>query len=261
MHGVGSKDGEREIRWSDAAGDYVRFRSGPPASWYRVLAAHGIGVRGQRLLDLGTGPGFVALHYARGGLAVAGIDPDAGQIAAARAAAETEGLAVDFRVAPAEELPFGPGAFEVATAAQCLLYFDAPRVVEELRRVLVAGGLFVTGHLSWLAREDEVARRTEELILAHNPDWSAGDWSGVVPVRPDWAQGLVEWRGCAVWDEHVPFTHASWRGRMRACRGIGAELGAAAVAAFDRELQALLETLVPQEFSVRHRVDAHWFAV
>lgn len=261
MHGIGARDGDRTIRWGAASQAYAAFRSGPPASWYGALAAHGVYRPGQRLLDLGTGPGFVAMELARAGLSAAGIDPDAGQIETAERLARERGLAVDFRVAPAEELPFEAGRFDLATACQCWLYFDQRSVVEQLRRVLAPGGLLVTGHHSWLPREDELARRTEELVLRHNPDWSAADWSGNVPLRPAWAEGLVEWRGCFVYDEAVPFTRASWRGRMRACRGVGATLSPGEVERFDAELAALLESLVPDEFTVRHRVDAHWFAI
>ena len=261
MHGLGAKDGDRRIEWGKATDAYRRFRSGPPRSWYRALAGHGIGLAGQRLLDLGTGPGFVAAHMAREGLTAAGIDPDAGQIDAARALAADQGLEIDFRVAPAEELPFGAGEFDLATATQCFLYFDRPRVIEQLRRVLVPGGLLVTGHHTWLPREDDFVRRTEDLVLEFNPQWSAADFSGEIPLRPKWAEGLVEWRGCFIYDEDVPFTHETWRGRMRASRGVGASLSPEEIERFDAALGELLVEHVPNEFAVRHRVDAHWFKV
>ncbi|QDU69735.1 class I SAM-dependent methyltransferase [Engelhardtia mirabilis] len=261
MHGLGAKDGDRRVEWGRASEAYVTFRSGPPASWYRALAGHGIGLAGQRLLDLGTGPGFVAAHMARAGLRVAGIDPDTGQIAAARELARAQGLEIDFRVGPAEELPFGRAEFDLATATQCFLYFDAERVVEQLRRVLVPGGLLVTGHHNWLPREDEFVRLTEDLVLEFNPDWSAADFTGEVPLRPSWAEGLVEWAGCFVYDEEIAYTHETWRGRMRASRGVGASLVAEEIERFDAALAELLVIHKPEQFTVRHRVDAHWFVV
>jgi hypothetical protein len=60
-------------------------------------------------------------------------------------------------------------------------------------------------------------------------------------------------------DVDVPFTRESWRGRMRACRGVGAALAIAAVDAFDRALAAWLDANAPPRFTVRHRVDAHVF--
>jgi hypothetical protein len=40
---------------------------------------------------------------------------------------------------------------------------------------------------------------------------------------PDWAAGL-RLTGFFVYDEAIPFTRETWRGRMRACRGVGAGL-------------------------------------
>jgi len=37
-------------------------------------------------------------------------------------------------------------------------------------------------------------------------------------------------------DVDVPFSRTGWRGRMRACRGVGAALAPAEVAAFDAAL-------------------------
>jgi 2-polyprenyl-6-hydroxyphenyl methylase/3-demethylubiquinone-9 3-methyltransferase len=57
-----------------------------------------------RVLDLGCGGGLVSVPLARLGADVTGADASAETIAAARAHAEAVGVAVDFRVATAEEL-------------------------------------------------------------------------------------------------------------------------------------------------------------
>ena len=259
MHGIGSRDGDRRIDWSGASDDYLRHRPGPPEVWYTLLASSGALPAGARVLDLGTGVGHVARTLAGRGHAVAGVDLAEGQVAAARSAAREQGLEVDFRVAPAEALPFEEHRFDVATAHQCWLYFGPRQVAEELRRVLVPGGRLITGNTSWLPREDPLVHATEQLILDFNPDWSAAGWSGEVPTRPAWAADLVQWRGCFVVDVDLPFDRAGWRGRIRASRGIGATLEPAEVERFDAAHAELLERLVPDRFTVRHRVDAHWF--
>jgi hypothetical protein len=57
----------------------------------------------------------------------------------------------------------------------------------------------------------------------------------------------------------LPFTRASWRGRFRACRGVGASMADDEVAAFDAEHARLLEQSVPAQFTVLHRIDCHIF--
>ena len=257
MHEASALDPGRCIDWSRTSRDYAAHRPGPPERLYAMLASLEVGLPGQRLLDLGTGTGLLALEFARRGLAVCGTDIAAGQIASAREAARQESLGVDFRVAPAEACPFPDASFDVVTASQCWMYFDAARTVAEVRRVLAPGGVLVTTHFSWLPRADPVARASEALVLAHNPDWRGANWSGAVPAVPAWTPGLAEVQAMFWFDIEVPFSHVDWRGRMRACRGIGATLGAEAVAAFDAEHAALLARIAPDPFHVRHRVDAH----
>ncbi|MCB8932873.1 MAG: class I SAM-dependent methyltransferase [Fimbriimonadaceae bacterium] len=217
----------------------------------------GIGTEGQRLLDLGTGTGVMARQFARQGALVSGVDVSPEQIAMAGQLAAEEGLEVEFLPHPAEALPWSGPTFDVATANQCWLYFDRERVVAELRRVLKPGGKLVTSHFSWLPRLDAIARRSEQLVLEFNPDWSAADWSGDVPKVPSWAEPEFEVEAMFVYDEPIAFTRESWRGRFRACRGVGAVLSESEVEAFDAAHHALLHGTAPESFTVLHRLDAH----
>jgi len=262
MHGVPNIDPGRSIDWSKTSDDYARHRPGPPEEFFRRLAALGIGRPGQRILDLATGTGLLARQFARQGCDVAGIDIASGQIDAARRLAADEGLSGRFEVSPAETMPFPDASFDAATANQCWLYFDADRTLAELRRVLAPGGVFSTSHFSWLPRESEIAQASEALVLKFNPAWRGGDWAGNVPPVPDWAarRGLGL-RGMFWFDAPIRFTAESWRGRMRACRGVGATLDDDAVAAFDAAHAELLARIAPPEFDIVHRIDAHLFAI
>ena len=250
-------DGGRAIDWSRTSADYAAHRPGPPSRLFDLLQALGIGRPGQRLLDLGTGTGLVAREFARRGVRASGIDVAPGQIAAAREAALAEGLEIDLRIAPAEACPFADASFDVAIASQCWMYFDVDRTFAELRRVLAPGGVLVTTHFSWLPRVDPVASASEALVLRFNPDWQGGGWSGAIAAEPAWAAGRADVTAMFWFDADVPFTRESWRGRMRACRGIGATLDDAAVTAFDATLAAWLAEQAPPCFTVRHRIDAH----
>jgi SAM-dependent methyltransferase len=249
-------DHGRTIDWGATSGDYAAFRPGPPEELFDRLQALGIGVPGQRILDLGTGTGVMARAFARRGSSVAAIDIAPEQVAAARRLAEAEALRIDFRVAPAEEPPFADHGFDAATANQCFLYFDRKRALAALRRVLVPGGRLVTSHFNWLPRVDPVAGASEALILKFNPSWEAGGFDGTVVPVPDWLPSDVVLEGFFWFDVEVPFDRAAWRGRIRASRGVGASLPASEVAVFDSEHAALLERIAPPVFAVKHRIDA-----
>jgi hypothetical protein len=59
------------------------------------------------------------------------------------------------------------------------------------------------------------------------------------------------------YEEGIPFTRESWRGRIRACRGIGATFPADEVERFDREHEALLRQIAPETFTILHQVWLH----
>ncbi len=54
--------------------------------------------------------------------------------------------------------------------------------------------------------------------------------------------------------EPIPFTRESWRGRYRACRGVGASLSVPEIEACDGEHDKLLRRIVPESFTVLHEM-------
>lgn len=104
--------------------------SGPPFDWYRGLASHlgeaylryaftasttheveflveGLGLKaGDRLLDVGMGPGRHAIGFAKRGLEVVGIDISEEFVGLAREAARSEGVSASFFVMDAHHMPF-----------------------------------------------------------------------------------------------------------------------------------------------------------
>ena len=252
-------DAGRKIDWGRTSQDYARYRPDPPQSVYEKLQAHGVGLPKQRILDLGTGTGALARAFAKRGCETAGVDLSQEQITMAQQLAQQEKLAVDFQVSAAEATPFPAHYFDVVTANQCWWYFDLQRITSELRRLLKPRGLLVVSHFSFLPRLDPIVRASEELILRFNPDWEGADWDGVIPTRPTWSKDQFILRAMFYYDEAIPFSRESWRGRMRALRGIGATLSDDEILAFDREHAALLEQITDAEFTIMHRIDAHIF--
>lgn len=257
MHNLSPIDGPRQIDWGKTSADYAEWRPDYPAEFYHRLMALGVGQAGQKILDLGTGVGFLARNFARQGCETAGVDISPEQIATAQQAAESEGLRIDFRVAPAEATGFPDTSFDAVTASQCWLYFDQQRAIAEVKRLLRPGGVLVTSHFCWLPRRDRIARASEELVLQFNPDWTAADWAGEIPAIPRWAEGHFRLVDMFVFDAPVEFTRERWRGRFRACRGVGAALSPEEVARFDAAHSRLLENSAPEVFEILHRVDCH----
>ena len=251
-----TNDGGRDIDWSRTSADYAEHRPDYPAEFYQRLVDRGVGLPGQRIIDLGTGVGFLAENFARRGAVVTGVDVAAGQLDVARQRAAAAGLQIEYRTAPAEATGLKSGCFDVVTASQCWHYFDKPRAAAEARRVLRPQGLLAISHFCWLTQASELAQQAEELVLKYNPAWTGARSANDEPVEStsDFA-GDFEQIDFFVFDAPIPFTRASWRGRWRACRGVGATLAPEEIAAFDREHAELLERSVGDEFTVPHRID------
>jgi SAM-dependent methyltransferase len=99
----------------------------------------GVG-EGQRVVDVGCGPGALTAELARrvGPTAVAAVDPSEPFVDAAR-----ERLpGVDVRLASAESLPFADGAFDAALASLVVHFMRDPAAgLGEMRRVTRSGGV------------------------------------------------------------------------------------------------------------------------
>lgn len=105
-----------------------------------------------RLLDVGCGPGTVALRVAHLFAEVVGVDPDAGMLAEAERLASERGVAnASFVKRRAEELPAGLGTFTVATFAQSFHWMDRLQVARTVRAMLVPRGAFI--HVDTLQRK------------------------------------------------------------------------------------------------------------
>ena len=259
MHGINPIDPGMKIDWGNTSEDYSVYRPGPPMSFYQKLLSLGVGLKNQKILDLGTGTGVLARQFAKQGSTVSGTDISQGQIEAAIKLAQDESLNIDFKASPAENCPYPDQSFDVITANQCWLYFDKKKVIPEVKRLLKPGGILVTSHFSWLPRLDDIAKKSEALVLKHNPNWTAADWPGVIPSFPKWAEGQFDVKEFFQFDEPIHFTRESWRGRIRACRGIGAALNEQQVEAFDHEHVELLNKITSEKFTILHRIDAHLF--
>ena len=142
------------------------------------------------VLDVGCGFGLESLAFARWGIgAVHGLDRSELFIAEARQRAAQAGLAIDYRVGSADELPFPDGSFDHVRAERLLLYFDdVVPAIAEMKRVLRPGGTLALLEPDFSTTtvnlEDRVLLRR---VMAHEADtavaqsWLPGRLSTLLP--------------------------------------------------------------------------------
>ncbi|MFQ5499284.1 MAG: class I SAM-dependent methyltransferase [Candidatus Zixiibacteriota bacterium] len=246
------------VDFGKTAEDYSQHRAGFPDELFERLPSYGVGIKGQKLLDLGCGTGTLAHGFARRGCEVTAIDRSAEMIAQAKCLGEQYGVAIEYRVTTAEEPGFDDDSFDVITAGQCWHWFDRSRAAEQTFRMLVNGGSLAICHFDWLPLPGNVVEATERLIMAHNTGWKMHGSPGIYPLWPRDIQiaGFARIETFS-FDVDVPYTHAAWRGRVRASSGIAASLNEKQVAVFDTEHAAMLAERFPgNPLAVPHRVFA-----
>jgi arsenite methyltransferase len=151
----------------------------PAIATQRARTRAALGVRpGERGLDVGCGPAFLACELAREvgpSGRVVGIDESPEMLEAARARIAREGLGdrVEVRQGDASRLDFPDAAFDLVTAVQVYLYVaDVEDALAEAARVLRPAGRFAVVDTDWdscvwLTADRERHRRVMEGRLAH----------------------------------------------------------------------------------------------
>ena len=150
---------------------------------------------GEDVLDIGSGPGYLACEIAQrvGPTGVVhGIDPSTSMLAtAARRNAGERAAPVHFGIGDALTLPFPDGSFDAVTATQVYEYVaDMSAALAEARRVLRPAGR----------------------LLILDTDWDSLVWHSSDPTRMR--------RVLTAWDEHLADPHLPCRlGRLLADAG------------------------------------------
>ncbi|MBR0381725.1 MAG: methyltransferase domain-containing protein [Eubacterium sp.] len=247
-------DKGKPFDWGKTAEDYAKYRDIYPQEFYDYILNLGLCKNGQTVLDIGTGTGVLPRNMYKYGAEWTGIDIAENQIEQAKRIAEDTGMNIDFFVSKAEEVSFRDETFDVITACQCIWYLKHDVTAQKFAKMLKPGGHFLILYMGWLPYEDEVAGKSEKIILKYNPNWN-GYGDTVHPVRvPDEYLGYFNLVTQKEFRVDVPFTRESWHGRMRACRGVGASMSSADLESWDKEHFNMLEMVAPESFTVKHYV-------
>ncbi len=153
-------------RFASTVPYYRRFRPPYPPVFFRRLAGalHLDGT--QALVDLGCGPGLLALGFAPFTRKVVGVDPEAAMLADARQAAKAADVPLRLVHGHAHTVPPQIGRFEVATIGRALHWMPRRLTVARLNTLIVPGGHVLVCNSSpaeaetpWAAKYDAFRHR------------------------------------------------------------------------------------------------------
>jgi SAM-dependent methyltransferase len=177
------------VEFTAAVDDYGRFM-GRYATGLAPKLADAAGVRaGMRILDVGCGPGALAVELAArvGEDNVAAIDPAPQFVAACRARIP----GADVREGVAESLPWEDGTFDAAMCSLVVAWMsDADRGIAEMARVTRSGGIVAAamwdiagGGLQMLSYFWRAARELDPTIDEEEPEPRPGVREGDLVER------------------------------------------------------------------------------
>lgn len=235
------------IDFGARAEDYARYRKGFDCEFFDRLATYGVGLAGQRILDLGTGTGLFARALARRGCSVVGIDPSEALLAEAIKLNELEGASVSYRLGVAERTGLNSSTFDCVTASTCWHWFERTAAAREALRLLVPGGRLAISALDWLLLPANIIEATLELIAKHQQASPPGPRTF---VYPEWTSDLVA-AGFQQWEVFaytttLTYSHEAWCGRVRATADI-ANLAPDKLVHFTAELRDMLLKFFPDD--------------
>lgn len=230
------------------AREYAKYRNIYPKELYDKLYSLGVGHKGEKWLDIGTGTGVLPLNMYKFGADITGIDISAEQIEAAKELINERKIEnIKLIVSPAENNGFADNAFDCITAAQCFWYFDRNKIIDEIKRIIKPNGVFIKIYMTYTL-DDEIAKKSHMLVKKMNKSWTPGASGSRDMYNHPFKNGALD-----IFDFKIPFTRESWHGRMCACRGTMASMDEKTLSAWSEAHMKMLAEH-PENFEINHKV-------
>jgi SAM-dependent methyltransferase len=168
-------------RFATTVALYEELRPPYPPSFFREVAQRLAFGKQHALIDLGTGPGLLALGFAPYVGRIVGVDPEPAMLDAAKQAAERASQAFSLIVGKTEDLPDEVGRFDVVTIGRALHWMDREATLKRLERLVAPDGVILicasfsamNGQNPWLDDYHSARRAWSEQSL-----WSEASGAG-----------------------------------------------------------------------------------
>lgn len=163
---------------------YARYREPYPAGFFQEVARREGLETTESLIDIGCGPGSLAIGFAPFVKSCVGVDVETEMLEAARVEAARAGVHVELLQARIEDLPMDIGLFQAVTIGRALHWFDREEALAVLVRIVDANGwIAICGTRAYSAASQGGTGKFHDIRRAwsSDPDESRyrinlGDW-------------------------------------------------------------------------------------
>ena len=181
-------------RFRTAAAHYALGRvTYPPAFITDVAQAAGL-TRADRVLDLGTGPGVLALAFAPHVGSIVGVDPEPEMRRVAAEAVRAAGAAVEVRAGSAETLGPELGRFRAVTMGRSFHWMDRVETLRRLDPLIEPGGCILLFNDELADVPENAALRAFSQVVER---YSADDRARMERKAPEWKNHRTVLQGSA----------------------------------------------------------------
>ena len=119
--------------WGRTSKEYAEYRDIYPKKFYERLAELSLGIKGQKVLDIGTGTGVIPRNMYGYGADWTGVDISENQILYAKQLSQEAGMNIRYLVSAAEDIGFPDESFDIITACQCFMYFNKEIILPKIQ--------------------------------------------------------------------------------------------------------------------------------
>jgi ubiquinone/menaquinone biosynthesis C-methylase UbiE len=143
------------LRWNDLSKDYDEqychgIKSEEEKRQWKIFLNDAAGGTNKKILDVGTGTGFLAILLAELGNNCTGMDISEGMMKVAKKKAEKSNLNIKFCIGDAENLPIEDNSYDVVVNRHLLWTIPHPeKALNEWIRVLKPGGKLIILDGDW----------------------------------------------------------------------------------------------------------------
>jgi SAM-dependent methyltransferase len=229
-------------RFASTVEFYTRYREPYPPKFFSEVAKQ-IGLRGdESLLDIGCGPGLLAVGFAPFVRRCTGLDPEPGMVAAAKAAAAEAGVSLSLIHGRIEEFPTTQ-TYDVITIGRALHWLERSTTLRVLERIVShSGRILICGASSVETPESPWVKAYAEVRRA----WAAGPDEKHYRIDPEeWFAGSsFRALGDTLVTERRQVTISDLIGRSLSRSNTSTEVLAQGQAEFEAEIAAVLEPFI-----------------
>ncbi len=227
---------------------YARFRLHYPAELIARVATMAGLAPGDGVMDLGCGPGLLAVPFAEAGMRVVGIDPEPDMLDAARETARAAGVTIDFRQGSSFDLPTDLGTIHLVAMGRSFHWMDRVETLRTLDTLLPRSGAIAlfedehprTAENAWLLKMSEVGKSYGMHEAAHRMARTQGDYRTHVSYLFESVFTNIERVGVYV---RRPITIDDIVGRAFSLSMLSKEKLGARADVFERDLRAALTAM------------------